>query len=435
VKKRVEEQVLISKSNRFMELEGLRVVAAVIVVLYHMWLIFYPGTFLGVGTDMAPVQNMPFEDNLFQHPLSAFLSGTFAVGIFFVLSGFVLSVGFFKKKDPNVAVRLASKRYLRLMLPAAASIMLAWLALQLGAHSIIERVGSETHSGWLLSQWPIKPDFFGALWEGTIAMFTIGEVHYNSALWTINIELIGSFLVFGAMLLGARSRYRWVMYMTLCYLFLDSWLLGFVAGMIMADLYVNKEGLIQKLSPIVAYPLLAVGVILGGYPITPVENSLYKFMTLTNIGPLRQIAFHVSVGAILTVISILALPGARKFLAHKWISGFGKYTYSLYLAHMTVLLTVCTSIFMLASPIGFHKASLIAIIVTLIVLVPLTYLFEKYIDAPAIRLSTFCSDIFLGRKELDIKAKYTAFRLSMEAKLSMLKRRRIPEVMTEIEVE
>jgi len=90
------------KQNRFMELEGLRVIAAIVVVLYHAALIFYPGYFYGVGTPWAPVQNMFLEDNLYQNPLSGLLSGTFAVGIFFVLSGFVLSIGFFQKKDINI---------------------------------------------------------------------------------------------------------------------------------------------------------------------------------------------------------------------------------------------------------------------------------------------------------------------------------------------
>jgi len=435
VKKWVENQVPSSKTNRFMELEGLRVIAAVVVAIYHMWLIFYPGTFLGIGTKVAPVQNMRFEDNLFQTPLLAFLSGNFAVGIFFVLSGFVLSVGFFKKKDPNGIKRLASKRYLRLMLPAAASIMIGWLLVQLGTRGITGQVGDITHSGWLLAQWPAHFDFFRALWEGAVEMFASGEVHYNSALWTINYELTGSFIVFGSLLLFGASRYRWLAYFTLTCLFLNSWLLGFIAGMVLADLYVNREGLIQALNRKVAYVFLAIGITLGAYPIGRVVNPFYKAIKLPGIADSQLTAFYVTVGAILVVISVLAIPSIRKVLSHRWISGFGKYTYSFYLVHMPTLLLVCTSMFLFALPIGFHKASLIAIAATLVSLVPLTYLFEKYVDAPSIRFSAYCANVFLGQEELDSKKKLKTARSFVKRKLRRLRPRRTVGPVTEIEMD
>ena len=80
-------------TQRFMALEGLRALAAIVVVLFHALYMFYPMAIEGV----APVQHQRFEDNLFGNPLFGFISGGLAVSIFFALSGFVLSIGYFKK--------------------------------------------------------------------------------------------------------------------------------------------------------------------------------------------------------------------------------------------------------------------------------------------------------------------------------------------------
>lgn len=418
-----------------MELEGLRVVAAVVVVLYHALLIFYPGMFYGVGDSWAPVQNMPFERSWYENPISGLLNGTFAVGIFFVLSGFVLSVGYLKKKEQSIIIKLASKRYLRLMLPATMSILIAWAILSLGLAQHMSSVVAVTHSGWLDNIWLDPPSFFDALYQGIVSSFTVSEVYYNPVLWTISLEFIGSFIIFGVLLLFGASRYRWLVYGILLYVFANSWLLGFIAGLILADAYVNKQVFFQKLNRRIAYLLIPAGVVLGGYPSSTVSSFLYKIIQIPGFEPSQQKSFHITLGAILIVISVLALNGVRRFMASEKISKFGKYTYSLYLIHIPILLTVCTGAFLLVLPIGFNKAAVIAIATTAIVLIPITYVFERYIDAPSIRFSSFCADIYLGKREFNWKEKYTKLRQYVGVKFSMLKRREVPEGVPEIEAE
>jgi len=438
VKNRVEKQVPAGKTNRFMELEGLRVIAAIIVVFYHAALIFYPGYFYGANGSnplFAPVQNMRFEDNLYQNPLSALLSGTFAVGIFFVLSGFVLSVGYFKKRESSIIVRMASKRYLRLMLPALASVMVGWLFVSLGGAEIVKDAVGVTHSGWLAQLWRTPPDFFEALWQGLVAVFTIGQVHYNPVLWTIHHELLGSFVIFGTALVFASSRHRWIVYAGLIFVLANTWLLGFVLGMILADLYVNKEKFYEILNSKFTYVLILAGIVVGGFPSGPVTSPLYKALIIPGYNGTQQLSFYTAIGATAVVIGILALPGLKKLMSHKLVSGMGKYTYALYLIHMPILFTVCTSVFLVSLPIGFHKAALIAVIASWAVLLPATYLFEKYIDAPAIRFASYSADIFLGAKQLNTKKKMIALKRYVAKKTRVLRPRRNTETMPEIEVE
>jgi peptidoglycan/LPS O-acetylase OafA/YrhL len=435
VKNRVENLGKTNKPGRFMELEGLRVIAAAIVVLYHAALIFYPAFYYGVGHALAPVQNMRFEDNLYQNPISALLSGTLAVGIFFVLSGFVLSVGFFKKEDPASIKRLAAKRYPRLMLPALASILIVCFILLVGGRYFIAHTYSITHSNWLGSLWLVPPDLFAALNQGIAAVFTVGEVYYNPVLWTIHHEFIGSFVVFGCVLLFASSRYRWLIYVALLYVLSATWLLGFITGMILADIYVHRREWLSRLNNKYGYALLVLGIFLGGYPAGKVTSVIYKSIQMPTFNGIEQLSFFISVGATLIVIAILSLSQLTNWLAHPRISGLGKYTYSLYLIHMPVLLTVCTSVFLLVFPIGFHKASVVAAIVGIAAVIPVTYWFERYIDAPSVRFSSYCADVFLGKKALTIKDKLAKARLYGAAKLAWIRRRKMSEIMPEIEMD
>ena len=135
------------------------------------------------------------------------------------------------------------------------------------------------------------------------------------------------------------------------------------------------------------------------------------------------------------VVAILSVSRLRNLFSHRSISGLGKYTYSLYLMHLPVLLTVCSSAFLIALPIGLHKASLVAIVCSWAVLIPVAVLFERYVDKPAINFASYCAEIYLGERELNWREKYTRLRLYAAAKLSMLKRREVPEVMSEIEAE
>lgn len=435
MKNRVEKQVLTNKTNRFMELEGLRVVAASVVVIFHALLIFYPAFFYGVGSSWASVKNSNFETILYQNPFAGVLSGTFAVGIFFVLSSFVLSIGFFQTSDSSIIRKLASKRYLRLMLPALASVLIAFIAMRLGSVGLMREVGAITHSDWLGSLWTFPANIFDAFNQGVATIFTTGKVNYNPVLWSIHYEFLGSMIIFGSMLMFATSKYRWIAYAILIFWFINTWFFSFILGMILADVYVNKREALDGLKSKWTYMILLLGIFLGGYPSGAVSAPWYKFIQIPGFGPAEQIFFFISVGATLVISSILLSPRFRSFFSKPGLSGLGKYTYSLYLIHMPILFTVCTGVFLLLVPIGFHKASILASAAAFGVLIPATYIFEKYIDSPSVRFASYCTDLFLGRKELDIKKKVYTARVSLAAKLALARRRKVPEIMPEIEMD
>ena len=48
------------------------------------------------------------------------INGSFWVDIFFILSGFVLTIGYFKKRDVKAIIGGTVKRYARLLIPVLA---------------------------------------------------------------------------------------------------------------------------------------------------------------------------------------------------------------------------------------------------------------------------------------------------------------------------
>jgi len=250
-----------------MELEGLRIVAALVVVIYHALLIFYPAFFYGIGNN-ASGHNIRFEDNIYGSPFAGLLSGTFAVGIFFVLSGFVLTVSYFIKKDDNVIKRMAAKRYLRLMLPALASVLIVFVILAFGLNAGMDSTVEKTHSLWLSQLWNFTPSLGGVFTQATQGIFTapIAGLGYNPVLWTIFFEFLGSFIVFVMALAFGQSRHRWVVYSVSILLLYQTWLLGFILGMILADLYVNRRSIYTLLNSRLTYVLIPVAIFFGGYP-------------------------------------------------------------------------------------------------------------------------------------------------------------------------
>jgi peptidoglycan/LPS O-acetylase OafA/YrhL len=371
---------------RFMELEGLRGIASIIVVIYHNLLAFYAIAFLGIGG--AIVQHSRLETTLYGSPILGLLSGTFAVAIFFVLSGFVLSIAYFKTRKPEIVTRMAIKRYPRLMLPVLVSTLLCYALIKLGL-SHTQSAATVTDSAWLHSRWNFIPDIWNALWSGTVDIFTSGSSVYNNVLWTMKIEFLGSFLVFAFLLLFSHSHRRWLLYALLVVLTFNSWLLGFVFGMMLADVYAAGYIKKKKRNIFATIALMGVAIILGGYPYAAVNGTFYH---ITNILPFITMNYQIIstlIGATIIVVIVLTTKQVADVLSHRHISIFGKYTFSIYLIHLPILYTFTTGVFLL---LHAHFSYTISVVISFLLSIPLlilaTILFEKYIDVPAIKLGS-----------------------------------------------
>src|ERR1700691_4379638 len=92
-----------SETKRVRFLDGLRGWAAIVVLLHHIFI------------DGLPANAFMADRVLWAKVF--FLNGTLAVCIFFVVSGFSLSIRYLDTGDDRGLARLAAGRYLRLALP------------------------------------------------------------------------------------------------------------------------------------------------------------------------------------------------------------------------------------------------------------------------------------------------------------------------------
>ena len=161
-------------------------------------------------------------------PASSCGTGFMAVSLFFVLSGFVLSLsGFFLATGRfrplgSAAVHAARHscfRWRRRSLLAFTPDETQEVVCNQDAvrfmgndaqglpHGTDPNAGPGESNGWLTHYYDFTPDLSSAVNEGTWGAFT-GTVRYNLPLWTMQLELIGSFLVFGFLALFGQETAR-----------------------------------------------------------------------------------------------------------------------------------------------------------------------------------------------------------------------------------
>jgi peptidoglycan/LPS O-acetylase OafA/YrhL len=206
--------------ERYLFLDGMRGWAALAVLLYHVFIDGYPAN--------------DFARNLRWFP---YLNGWLAVCLFFAISGFALSIGFINSRRYETLLRLAAGRYFRLAIPILGACSLVYVLLKLGMIPPPEK--RPVQSEFLLFD-PTLQHLLRFSLIDVFASYSAGET-YVPPLWTMPIELLGSFIVIGTLAIVGKARNRFWVYVPLFLwlLLAKSFYSLFVAGMMSAELYVR----------------------------------------------------------------------------------------------------------------------------------------------------------------------------------------------------
>jgi peptidoglycan/LPS O-acetylase OafA/YrhL len=365
--------------GKLVPLEGLRGIAAAIVVLYHLVLAYTPK---GVGA--VPHGHGPF-DVVIQFILG-FLNGGAAVAVFFVLSGFILSLPFAKDRRLSRILVAALKRWPRLAALTTVACVFAWALIHLSGHNY-QHAAAKIGTGWMathgnapLTHHPLTLP--NAIREGLFNAFLFGDVHFDSPLWTMRIELFGSFAIFLAapILFAIRS---WPLRLALIfvvmvtaggvypYTYVSDFLIGTILAMLYAEdrlpFFTNWEAAILGLIALYLFSFTYEQKLLIDAPIKAI------------MPPGDTSHFVWDAGAVLMILLLLGNPFLRKIFSHSWAIWLGLLSFPIYLLHGPFMLSAGAAIFnKTVTPLGptasALTACLISIALTLACALPLIWL-------------------------------------------------------------
>ncbi|OJX72846.1 acyltransferase [Leifsonia sp. 71-9] len=376
--------------QRFQSLDGLRGVAAVIVVGYHALLIVPAMSTIYVDKT-NPTLFTP-EWWLYATPLRLLLAGHEAVLVFFVLSGFVLTLPFLHK-PPTGRSTLAyyGRRIIRLYIPVWSSLIVA-----LGLAVLVPR---QPGQGWLGSH---HAPTLGSFIHDAVLLF--GTSNLNSPLWSLTWEVWFSLLM-PVMFLLIRwlraDRWWWAAIPTLMVISVLSrfdnvrhalpvaWLTAdllqylpvFGIGMLIAF---NHERLTTAASRVRTWWPLIIGALL--LTISP------SMITPPGYGVPQAFAYLLSLTGVTMIIVLAFTSPARRPLEARPVQWAGSRSFSLYLIHEPILVATA----LLVGADGWSWLLIAAVTIPVVLLAAEG--FYRVVERPSIALSRHVGHALNARK-------------------------------------
>jgi peptidoglycan/LPS O-acetylase OafA/YrhL len=330
--------------GRLLELEGLRGLAAVTVVVWHFLWAFAPW-------ELGTVAGWPSQ-GLAGNVATALMDGPAAVGVFFVLSGFVIPLRFFRSGQSHAVVQAAAKRWPRLAGLSVLAVLFAYGLFRFGLFHYRE-AGDLTGSDWLASyggsapgRMP-SPSLTGALREGLIGAFFDKSDAYDPVLWTMRHELFGSFLSMALALVICRFSKRacGIVLISAAALAIavDPWLLSFVAGTGLAFVVWTRQA---RLSAFATAVSISVGLFLFGY-LEPV--GAYSFVPVIQDGAgyrYDRIVLH-TISGLLIILGLVGNEHVGRAFTAKPLLLLGRLSFPVYVFHFPLLCSLGCGLFVM----------------------------------------------------------------------------------------
>lgn len=254
--------------------------------------------------------------------------GVFAVNVFFVVSGYSLSIAYFQKNSTSPLAHMALRRYFRLAVPVLASSFLSYILLSFGLMHNQDIVGIAAKAGQFMEA---QYYHFDASWN-SLLRFSLYEVFFcyqpnatfNTVLWTMGTEFMGSYLVFIMLSIFGESSRRNISYAVVFFFFIhfNSHMAAFIAGTFLADIH-NPDKSPHK-NRTIAYILEA------------------SFLCVFATSLLLARHWQSNIPGLILAASAFVYCGERSFLLRKLFECrlamfFGRLSFPLYLIHMLVI--------------------------------------------------------------------------------------------------
>lgn len=326
--------VAVVTERRWDSLDALRGIAAFLVLLFHCAQVFP-----GFSKAVSPLHLASWLDPwswLKFTPLRLLVSsGPSAVVLFFVLSGFVLSLPFMRLRKPTYS-EFAIKRLCRIYLPFAAAVLLS-----AALYMLVQPKPIPDTSDWFATVLWDQPLSLNYILRNLMLSGLRPDMTLDLVMWSLVHELRIS-LIFPLLFMLAR-RWPWpVMAISLVIAVAASTVLAgqeatsigrslldtarfvpmFVAGILIAGRVEPIRAGVARLSPAVAAGLWIAALALLMFP-GPTVSNYYNFVW--------------GAGAVTLLVMTIGSPRADRLLSIPPCVWLGRVSYSLYLIHVPLL--------------------------------------------------------------------------------------------------
>jgi peptidoglycan/LPS O-acetylase OafA/YrhL len=349
-------------AKRYKSLDGLRGILALLVMLFHS------------------LQNYP--------DIKVWIPASACVTVFFVLSGFVLTISPIKNLKAYDWISYYISRLIRLLLPCFAILTICVMADFVLHFFGVALKDSMFNSGdflstlrYVLSQYDIffyhvnepfeaAPKYDGALWSMTwellfslmLPIFLIIASLFKST----KVKITGIVIVVAISGIGALIGYRPLRYLPI-----------FLVGCILATILV-KNAETSKTSKRLKFISIIVLIVLAAVCFearTFIDQYYNSFFPFTELFTMLWV-----VGGVILIILALKYSIISKILKLAPINFLGRISFSLYITHICSLQFVWLILDRLSLP-KFVSAP-----ITIIFILVVAYAFHKFIEQPSMRL-------------------------------------------------
>jgi peptidoglycan/LPS O-acetylase OafA/YrhL len=360
-----------TSGNRIDSLDGLRGLAALIVVFTHSAGAFWQDKFV--------------RASLHHSPAAALLNGDGAVNLFFVLSGYVLANSLARGSGTFDVGLFYVRRVFRIYPAYIAALLFAWLAF----FAYGELAELPRPSSWILKARAVH--LTGAqLFQS--ALFPSSAFGSMPVGWTLGIEMIYSLLL-PVMYWTARRTHWGIVIVASLYALSGGqgghpvqWYgFDFAVGI---ALYLERDRLANLAARIpqpAMFALIALGAIVFTYP----EYAILGFRH-----PRATVAIYV-VGSALLIFGALHSKPFERLLSSKPLRALGRISYGVYLLHITLISLLLPMA--LSQPNAVVQWLGFAFPLTLVTICT-AWIFERWVEVPGIRAGRWISDALRGTK-------------------------------------
>lgn len=400
--------------SRDKHLDGMRGCAALIVLTTHTLSAFWPTAVFG------PQRSASLLDLVFlKTPLALLTNGMFAVCLFFILSGYVLTRKYFLAPPATIRALAADigKRFPRLYtaaLPATlAAALLMWFRLYYNVPASML-----THSQWLASLRDTCSTKELVLAFANPVVCLSGK--YNPVAWSLFVELWGSVaafcLVIATSQLNPRGRLACVLLVVVCSRLAatgdgDTSAYGYLGFFAIGVAFADWEQLLRgtrfesvcasrtySIARCVAFSAMIGLSAIPYYAFADGEPTLLPWLASEAI----RVAVQGGPAGLLAIVVFAVMmtsSSTRKLLSYGIPCYLGRISVGLYLVHMPLLCTLGSYVVAhhIECGLGLESARLIAAVSVIMASLGLGAIYSIVIDDTAVSVSHRIGQILRGK--------------------------------------